>query len=186
VKKNHYDTNIQHLAYQRNASIALSFILGVSLIIVSSLLIFKNERIVVVPYGFEKEVWTENGKVSSHYLEKQADIISQLLLNKTAISATRNKDFILTLTDPSFYGTLKRKLIQEEEIIKDQGVSFVFLPIETTPEAQSMKVSVVGDRVTYLGDKKVRTQREKYTFSFRFNGKALLLIGIEREEVSNV
>lgn len=181
-----HTTNVQHLTFQRNVSLALSLLLGLALLGVTTLLLFKTERVVVIPQGCEKEIWIEKNRVSNHYLERQAEIIISLLLNKSPATISNQREFLLTLAEPSFYGPLKRKLMEEEKMLKKQGASFVFIPLEITADNETMKVKVVGDRMTYLGEKKVESKREQYIFAFRFNGTTLLLTEIERNEVKVV
>ena len=186
MKESCRETNIQHLAFQRNASLGLAFLMGIALVVISLLLVTKSERVVVVPYGLEREAWVDGNKVSENYLERHGGIIANLLLNKTSSTAAKQRDFLLSMADPSFYGSLRKRLFEEEKRLKDQGVSYMFLPLDIEADTKHMTVSVAGHRTSYLGEKKLGSQREKYTLSFRFNGNTLLLTGVEREEVDNV
>lgn len=176
-------TNIQHLTFQRNSSLALSFLLTLSLIFVSVLLYTKSEKVVMIPYGSDQRLWLEKGSASNHYLERQGEIVANLLLNKTQSNAAKKREYLLNYTDASFYGALKKSLLKEEKIMKDQGIGLLFLPQEFSADENQMTASVTGNRISYLGEKKVSTKREQYTFRFRSNGKNLLLTGVEREEL---
>lgn len=185
MKRSCQTTNIQHLAFQRNASLGLVFILALALLVVSLLLFTKSQRVIVVPYGINEKIWIEDNKVSKTYLSLHSEHIANLLLSKSSATASKQREYLLILTDPSYHGALKKKLIEEEKVLKKEGISYVFLPSEIVGSEDDLTASVIGDRISYLGDEKIKTSREHYIFGYRFNGKALYLNSIERKKKDN-
>lgn len=171
--------NIQFLKFQRNAFLAISFCLAVSLIAISFFLFFKQERIVVVPQNLEKAIWVQGSRVSPSYLEQQALFLSQLLLNKTPQTVKEQNLQLLRFASPEFFGDLKEKLEQEQKKILEQGSSFVFFLKSSEVFPEKMQVNLTGERQVYLGGQMVSRSQETCILSFRMSGQAPLLSGVK-------
>lgn len=113
------EKKIGFLIFQRNVFAAFSFLSAVAIIILSSFLFFKQERVVIVPPVIEKEFWVDSQHVSPTYLEQFGYFLGQLLLAKSSQSAASQRTVLLRHTDPSYVGTLKKRLVEEEEILKN-------------------------------------------------------------------
>lgn len=146
----------------------------------------KSERIIVVPQVIGDTIWAKGGKVSESYLREQAQVVNMLFLSKTPSSAKEQNDSLLKITAPNFYGVLKKNLNEEENLLFNQGASYLFLPSKTKVDASQMMVITEGERSTYISGKLLSTVKEKYTYRFTFNGTRLLLSGVAREEVGGV
>ena len=174
-----FNKNQSFLLFQRNVFAAFSFLLAISLIIMSGILFLKGERIVIAPPFIEKEFWVESKCVSSTYLEQFGVFLGQLLLSKSSSSAPSQRNVLLRHVDPSYVGVLKQKLFEEEETLKKQNSSYVFFPVNIEIDQENMKVSLTGDRVFYVSGKQVSSEREGYVLSFSYSGSALFLNGID-------
>lgn len=111
--------------------------------------------------------------------------LGQLLLNKSAYSASIQRSVLLRHTDPSYSGALKQKLCEEEEILKKQSTSYVFYPTEVKINIEKLEVIFIGDRQTFVAGKQVSEEREGYLFQFSYTGSKLLLKGLSAHEISN-
>lgn len=171
--------NIQYLKFQRNAFLAISFCLAVSLIAISFFLFFKQERIVVVPQNIDKAIWVQGSKVSPSYLEQQSLFLSQLLLNKTPQTVKDQNLQLLRFASPEFYGDLKEKLEQEQKKILEQGASFVFFLKTSEVFLDKMQVKLTGERQVYLGGQIVSRSQEACILSFRMSGQIPFLSGVK-------
>ncbi len=176
---------MQHLVFQRNAFLSLSFLLVIAVSVLAVMLSFKNEKIIIVPHSLNEKVWAHGNQVSGSYLKQQANVVTMLLLSKTLSSSKEQAASLLEITDPSLYGKLKKKLSEEQNVLSKEGVSYIFVPSKVTVDELSMSVETTGDRSTYLLGKMLSTVREKYVYQFTFNGKMLRLSEINREELKN-
>jgi conjugal transfer pilus assembly protein TraE len=184
VNKQFLDSSLKFLVFQRNVLAAIAFLLVIALIVLTTFLFFKRERIVIVPPFIEKELWVEANQVSATYLEQYGRFLAQLLFQKSATSSTSQTHILLRHAHPAFEGELKSKLISEEEMLKKQNASYVFYPVEIHVDPNKMEVNLSGDRVFYVAGKQISTAREGYTLSFIFNGSRLLLTGVRAGEKS--
>ncbi len=183
MRKEAHRLNIQHLSFQRNAFLAISFFLTICVMMLTVMLSMKEEKIVIIPHSLSEKAWVKGSKVSESFLKQQALVVSMLFLSKTPSSALEQAKSLLDITSPSLYGDLKRKLNDEIHLLRDQGASYVFVPSNLSVNESSMYVDVLGERSTYISGKLINTKKEKYRYQFSFNGEKLLLNGIQREEM---
>lgn len=182
MKKDFLEKTTQYLQFQRNVLAALSFILSISIVLLSALLFLKRERIIVTPPVIEREFWIDADKVSPTYLEQYGCFLGQLLLGKSAQSAPAQRNILLRHADPIFSETLKQKLFEEEQVLQKQSASYTFYPVIIHADAKKNEVLMEGDRVFYISGKQISCERERYTLSFHYTGSKLLLSGITAKE----
>ncbi len=113
-----FERNLNSLLVQRNFLTGLSLLLAVGLILATSFLFLKKERIVVVPSVIEKEFWVDSSTVSATYLEQFGLFLGQLLLTKSSYSADLHRTILCRHTEPNYLSPLKQKLVEEEETSK--------------------------------------------------------------------
>jgi conjugal transfer pilus assembly protein TraE len=169
------EKNIKFLLFQRNVFMALSFLLVLIVLVLSTFLFFKQERIVIAPPVIEKEFWVDAKHVSPTYLEQFGYFLGQLLLAKSSQSAASQRSIILRHTDPGYAGILKQRLIEEEEVLKKQSTSYVFYPVEIKVNPEQMSLLLIGDRLVFIGGKEASKEREGYILRFNYTGSRLLL-----------
>lgn len=170
------------LLFQRNAFFALSGLLSISLVLSTTFLFWKSERIIIVPPMVEKEFWVEPRNVSPTYLEQFGYFLGELALTKSAQSAPIQRAIILRHTDPSFSTLLQKKLIEEEIRLEKEKASYVFFPVSVQTDIKAKEVRITGDRAIYVSGKAVSSDRETYVLSFNIQGSRLLLTGITVQE----
>lgn len=175
---------LKSLTFQRNMFAGLSALLGVSVLVSSSFLFLKQDRIVVVPPSLEKPFWIEGSRVSNSYLEQHGVFLGELLLNRSVESAPQQRAILLRQASPEFISALKVKLVQEEETLKKQGASYAFFPTGVEVDGPSMRVRLTGDRVFFVGGQQVSCKRESYTLSLKVSGGRVLLNGVTSSEQS--
>lgn len=178
MKRDFLDKSSQYLRFQRNVFAAISICLAVSLIMSSSFLFLKRERVVITPAVIEKEFWVDGRSVSPTYLEQFGYFLGQLLLGKSAYSAPSQRTLLLRHTDPQFVHILRKKLIEEEENLTKQNASYTFFPISVRVNQDRNEVLLEGDRVFFVSGKQVSSERESYILSFNLTGSRLLLSGV--------
>ena len=174
--------NLSTLTFQRNIFLALTFILTLSLLVLSIFIFQKSERIIITPPTIDKEFWVESNSVSPTYLEQFGYFFGQLMLTKSPQSAAPQRTVLLRHVDPSFYGDVNKKLVEEEKKLIKQQAAYVFFPSDIRVDMSNLQVLLTGDRTFYVSGKPVSTSRENYKLSFIYAGGRLLLKEISREE----
>ena len=177
-----FEKSLNNLLIQRNFLAGLSVLLILSLILASSFLFFKNERIIVVPSIVEKEFWVDSNSVSPTYLEQFGFFLGQLLLNKSQHSAEIHRAILCRHAQPSYLSVLKQKLIEEEGILKQQNASYVFYLSNIFVNPQLLTVTLLGERQFFVAGKQNTNERCGYTLHFTYEGTRLLLNGISQEK----
>lgn len=178
------EKNIRFLIYQRNVLVAISILVSLSLVMTSTFLFLKSERIVITPPIIEKEFWVDSNGVSPTYLEQMGCFLGNLLLNKSLQSAPLQRAVLLRHTDSSYVGILRQKLIEEEEALKKQNTSYVFFPKEAKVNLQALEVVLLGDRQAYVAGKQVSSESEGYILHFTYSNSKLLLQSLSSYEGS--
>jgi conjugal transfer pilus assembly protein TraE len=145
------------------------------MIIVTAFLFSKSERVVVVPAVIEREFWIDRNAVSQTYLEQFGVFLGQQVLGKTPQSAPSQRTLVLRHTDPNYYGALRKKLIEEEEMLVKQNISYSFFPVDVSADPEKLTVTLIGDRLSFVGGSQVQSQRERFTLGFVYTGARLLL-----------
>ena len=77
---------------------------------------------------------------------------------------------------------IRQRLIDEEEMLKNQNASYTFYPIDVRVNTEKKEVQVTGDRIAFAGGKQVSMQKETYFLKFSYNGSRLLLNSVEAME----
>lgn len=142
----------------------------------------KQERVIIVPPVIEKEFWVDAQQVSPTYLEQFGCFLGQLILSKSPQSAASQRTVVLRHTAPEYAGTLKQRLIEEEEILKKQSTSYVFYPVDIQANIEQMSILLNGDKVIMMGGKEVCKEKEGYILRFTYSGARLLLKEIMAEK----
>jgi conjugal transfer pilus assembly protein TraE len=177
-----FERNLNSLLVQRNFLVGLTTLLAIGLILASSFLFFKTERIIVVPSVIEKEFWVDSNAVSATYLEQFGLFLSGLLLNKSAHSADLHRTVLCRHTEPSYLAILKQRLIEEEETLKKQNASYVFYLNNIFVDPELLTVTLLGDRQFFIAGQQTSSENSGYTLHFTYKGARLLLNGISQEK----
>lgn len=170
--------SLRNMMFQRNASLGLTTLLAASLVIVTSFLFMKSERVIVIPAAVEKEFWVDAHSVSATYLEQFGYFLGELLLSKSSQSSAIQKAIVLRHTDPSFSTQLDKKLFEEAQQLERDRISYVFFPTGVYTNLGSKEVRLSGERTTYISGKQISSATENYVLSFTYRGGRLLLNGI--------
>lgn len=182
MNRSFLEKTTQYLRFQRNIFAALSLLLALSLVILTTFLFLKRERVIVTPPIIEKEFWIDSNKVSPTYLEQYGSFLGQLLLGKSSHSAPSQRTILLRHADPAFVDVLKQKLLEEEELLQKQSASYTFFPVSVHVNPETNQVLLEGDRIFYVSGNQVSSEREGYILSFNYSGSRLLLSGVTAKE----
>jgi conjugal transfer pilus assembly protein TraE len=182
MKREVLKRNVRYFLFQRNIFLALTALLACSLVVQSLFLFSKQERVVIVPSVVERSFWVERGKCSPTYLEEIGLFLAGMLLSKSASSLPSQREVVLRHADPSFATTIRKKLLEEEELLKRQNASYVFFTHRVSTDMKKMEVLVEGDRLMYVSGSRVSSQQEGYILSFAYSGGRVLLTGIRSKD----
>lgn len=167
--------NAAKLHSQRNV---VSIVCGVQVLVVgilSTALLFKSERIILMPPEIKKEMWFQGGKVSASYLECLGEYISKLLLDITPTSFPHNHEQILKFATPEAYGALKDQLMSDGDQYTKLQLSTHFYPNQLNVNTKTLEVKVKGTLTSYIAGNKVKDSQETIMLKFLNRGSVLLL-----------
>lgn len=171
------------LVGQRNSFLLFSAILAVAVVLLSAMLCFKKERIVIVPTT-GASFWVEEGKVSSGYIEKMGLFLSDLLLNRSAADVEKRNQIVLQHVHPSFYPSFKKLLKVEQEGILRGDQSFFFRVENSHVDAARNAFVVEGESVLLVGHgaKEIaQNEKKRYVLQFQCENGKLLLTSLKKE-----
>lgn len=175
------------LVAQRNCFLFFSAVLLFAVVLLSVLLFFKNERIVIIPTA-GTSFWMEDKRVSSGYLEKMGLFLSDLLLNRTPSDVERKNQIILEYVHPAFYQEIRKILTQEKESLLKGQQSFFFRTERSYVDMDKETFVVEGEFLVLVGkggEAPFCAQKERKKFSLQFhcqNGK-LQLTSLKKEPI---
>ena len=167
------------LGFQRNVFAATTFLLAISTVVMSTLLVTKDERIVIVPAVVEESFWVEKDYVSSSYLEQFGVFLGNLLLSKSAASCEQQRSILLRHVDPSFSGQIRKKLVEEEESMKRDRSAYTFYPTQISVDPKKLTILMTGDRDFFADGKRFSQKVETYRLAFSVTNGRLLLKSVE-------
>lgn len=183
MKSSVFEGNLNSISNQRNFLVVLCCVLSVSLLLTTTFLFFRVERVVVVPAIIEKEFWVDANTVSPTYLEQYGSFLGQLLLTKSSYTAEIQKKILLRHVDPVYSSALMERLEKEQKVLSKGNASYVFFitGIEVVPDKYC--VLLKGNRVFSVGNKVLSEEKEAYLFGFSYKDGRLLLNRIESIEL---
>lgn len=172
------------LTYQRNIFFILTLGLLLNSLLLSFLLLNKDERIVVIPSSISQPIWLEGKKVSASYLEENAVFLINLLLNQSPSNAAYNRELLLRHVASAEYGDLKEKLLEDEKVRITNELSTNFIIREVKIDSKQYKVVIKGLLQSFVVTQKLAEEEKSFELSFCYKlGKLLLTNFRELEEL---
>lgn len=170
---------LKDLLGQRNLLVsvtAFSFLLN---FLLSLILLFKQEKVIIMPPELSQSFWIEKGRASVSYLEEMSLFFMNLILDVTPSSAGYQREVLLRYALPKAYSPLKQQLLEEEERLKKENLSTSFRPSHVNVSRSNSFVEVKGDYLGFLGNKKVFEVRQTYHLKVKFQKGRLFLESFE-------
>lgn len=175
MKQRFYNLSLQKLLTQRNHVLIVGSILGISNVILCSLLFFSPQRVVVIPANPAKSFWVDQTRVSSEYLEEMALFFAREILDISPASASYQRDVVLRYTAPVYHNALKKRLTEEETRAREGQISTSFKPVQIKVNAERLEAELTGDLLSYVGGKMASSVRESYRMRFQYLQGRLLV-----------
>jgi len=179
MEKTIRDRTLSYYRFQRNVFGLTTVLLGVALLVFSVAFLSKRERVIIVPPCLEKSISLDDSYVSPTYLEQFGGYIGHQLLNKTPHTASRQAELVLRHTSPSLYGALRKKLLNEGDIMSKENCSHSFYVSRTSVFPSKMSIRIEGERRTYAGSEIISIENEIYELGFLYEGGRLLLNSVK-------
>ena len=175
------------LAKQKNLSLFFIAILSVAVLLLSCLLLFKKERIVVVPTS-GISYWIEEGKVSPSYVEKMGLFLSDLLLNRSPADVEKKNEIILQYVHPSAFHEIRKSLLQEQASIINGDQAFFFRADKSSIDMKALSFVIEGEFYAAIGKEGkepsfTQRNRKKYTLRFTCENGKIYLTSLKKEEI---
>lgn len=170
-----FNHRLGNVLKQRNFLLVLAMALLCLSFLLSFALIFKEEKVIMVPTELRQEVWLQGKQVSAAYLEEMGILYADLLLEQTPAGSAFRRDIILRNSTASGYGALKVKLLEEEKRLKKENFSTSFQPKSIKVERSKMAVEITGDLLRYVVDKRISQSRDTYRIEFEYHRGRLLI-----------
>ncbi|MCB1116313.1 MAG: type IV conjugative transfer system protein TraE [Chlamydiia bacterium] len=173
---------------QRNIFLVFSFLLLFSVVLLLFLLTKKETRTVFIPANGQT-FWVEDAQVSRSYLENMGTYVSELLLNRSSESARLRNNALYPHVDPSFIGTLKKALQEDQKTLQAQEQSYVFYPEALTSDLEKLTIWIDGDLMTFAAKsgnlpKIADKTKRRYRLNFKCQAGRLFLTDFTKENLS--
>ena len=175
MKQRFYNLSLQKMMRQRNQVLIAGSLLVISNLILSGLLLFSSQRVVIIPASPAKSFWVDGSRVSVEYLEEMALFFAQQILDVSPASAAYQRDVVLRYTDPSYYNALKKRLTEEEARYQGGQLATSFKPVQIKVNEGQFSAEITGDLVSYVGGRMSSSARECYLIRFGYQQGRLLV-----------
>ena len=158
--------------YQRNKLLILSSVLLVVLILETICLLFKQEKIIILPPELKREFWVEGNKFSPEYLEEQAVYMIHLALDVNQVSYPYNMEILMRYADMETCNYLREEFEKNHKKLKQNDASTRFDVKDVTVYPERNKVYIQGTMHNFIGSKVIKTKQETYMVEFKvFKGR---------------
>ena len=167
VKFNFASKRITNFEYQRNTLLGLTAALLVLLIIMGSCLLFRSERVIVLPPEVKQEFWVEGNRFSPEYLEEMAVYFLHLALDVNQTTLQYNTEILSRYSDVETGNYLRNKYEKDVKKLKQNDASTTFEVKEVTVYPDKNIVRVTGTLNRFMGSKRIKNSQETYEVSFK-------------------
>ena len=170
----------KYLSASSNKSSEITFLrlaIGVLLLIilVEGMVLQKTlgmEKTVIVPPQIEKSFWVSGNEVSKNYLEQMAYWYAGLALNVTPSTGEYQKQQFLHYATPADTGRLAAEMTLRLDFLNKNNTSTLFTAQTLNTDEKLMKVAIVGELDTFVGDKRAGARRTAFVVGFKYlNGR---------------
>jgi len=130
------------------------------------------EKTVIVPPVIEKSFWVSGNEVSKNYLEQMAYWYAGLALNVTPSTGEYQKQQFLHYATPSDTGRIAAEMTLRLDFLSKNNTSTLFTAQTLNTDEKLMKVAIVGELDTFVGDKRASARRAVFVVGFKYlNGR---------------
>ena len=167
MKFNFANKRVTNFEYQRNTLLGLTASLLVLLVILSSCLLFRRERVIVLPPEVKREFWVEGNRFSPEYLEEMAVYFLHLALDVNQTTLPYNIEMLSRYSDTETGNYLRNKYENDIKKLKQNDASTTFEAKEVTVYPDKNVVRVAGRLNRFIGSKCIGDKQETYEVIFK-------------------
>lgn len=167
MKFNFATKRVTNFEYQRNMLLGLTAALLVLLTILSLCLLFKSERVILLPPEVRREFWAEGNRFSPEYLEEMAVYFLHLALDVNQATLPYNTEMLSRYSDVETSNYLRTKYEKDIKKLKQNDASTTFEVKEVTVYPDRNMVHAEGTLNSYVGAKRIKEIHEVYEVGFK-------------------
>jgi conjugal transfer pilus assembly protein TraE len=185
VKFNFATKRVTNFEYQRNTLLGLTAVLLVLLVIMSLCLLFRSERVIVLPPEVRREFWVEGNRFSPEYLEEMAVYFLHLALDVNQTTLPYNTEMLARYSDTETGNYLRNKYEKDIKKLKQNDASTTFEVKEVTVYPDRNIVRAEGRLNRFIGSKQIGDSQEVYEVSFKTYRGRLFFKEIKQRDVAS-
>ncbi len=185
MRFNYATKRMTNFEYQRNMLLGLVAVLLTILVILSSCLLFRSERVIVLPPEVRREFWVEGNRFSPEYLEEMAVYFLHLSLDVNQTTLPYNTEILARYSDTETANYLKEKYERDIKKLKENDASTTFEVKEVTVFPDPNIVRAEGILKHYVGSKCIKERSAIYEVSFKTYRGRLFFKEIKQVEENN-
>jgi conjugal transfer pilus assembly protein TraE len=173
------ENKLSQLSARLNLMVVLVLGLMISNIILAyqSLYAARHQQREVVPYACNRGYIISESAVDAHYLNLMTENFIYTRLNVTPLNVSQNHGQLLNYIDASIYPSFKKKLAQEEAIIKTKKIASSFEITDIQSDNQKLISVVKGRLKRYVGYRELKTAEKTYHIQYHYRQGKLTLVG---------
>ena len=130
-------------------------------------IVFRGERVILLPPEVRREFWVEGNRFSPEYLEEMAVYFLHLSLDVNQTSLVYNTEILARYADVDTGNYLRQKFEKDIKKLKQNDASTSFEVQNVTVYPDNNTVHAEGVLNHYVGTKKIKEKRT--SFSVRFD-----------------
>lgn len=126
------------------------------------------QKVILVPFGFEKKIEVRGNSLSESYVLEVARVTFDLALNYSPATVRSQYELLLTMWDPETYPEYRRRFSALQEEATTGKLVSVFIPESIRHDPARRIVRASGKRLLLLENEKVvESKAAEYAFSYR-------------------
>ena len=182
MKFDFLQTTLDRLWRQRNASLVLNLLMGLSNVLLIVGWLGRDEKVILLPPSQGDSWWVTKQGACAPYLEQMSLYLVQLLLNITPKTAALSHEKFLTYVTPSAYGQFKKALLRKLEESQRSEISSTFYPTSITIDQTSSRTKAQGLLYQYVAGKLISTSERIYWLTYTLSHGRFFVENFEEEE----
>ena len=135
---------LERAVFSRNVIAGIAVALFVSNVLLSIAVICKNQKTVLVPASFKKDIVISNSEVSTSYVEEMTNFYLTMILEVTPENIDYRFSQVLKYTAPETYHAISKFLKEEATKYKKYNLSTNFVLEEITVNVDELSVKASG------------------------------------------
>lgn len=155
--------------YQRQILFCFCGVVLGSNLLLAGRVLFHDDKVIMVPPSFSKEMWVQGSAASPSYIIQMALYVSHLLLDVSPHHMAFQHDTLLKYVSSSSLSVLQTKLKQDVAYYQSQGMSSMFHPSHLHHDPLKKEVILKGTLTQMESSKVIDTKPKTYLLTYTLN-----------------